>query len=130
MCKQQGGHSTNSKFILSLSAPKTLPIFMFWRGFSFLIVQFSNVSSVKGGNGSNSLSVADCAPLALKTTQARCAVVDKVEATKNLKRYNVELDKWLALERSLMTFDEMQTVDRKIETLKAWIKNIYKILHT
>ena len=50
-------------------------------------------------------------------------MVDKVEATKNLKRYNAELDKWLVLERSLMTFDEMQTVDRKIETLKAWIKN-------
>jgi hypothetical protein len=50
-------------------------------------------------------------------------VVDKVEATKNLKRYNAEFDKWLALEHSLMTREEMQTVDRKIETLKCWIRN-------
>ena len=55
-------------------------------------------------------------------------MVDKVEATKNLKRYNAELDKWLALERNLMTFDEMQVVDRKIETLKAWIKNLKGVL--
>ncbi|WP_407412479.1 hypothetical protein [Acinetobacter sp.] len=55
-------------------------------------------------------------------------MVDKVEATKNLKRYNAALDKWLALERSLRTFDEMQTVDRKIETLKAWIKNLRDVL--
>ena len=56
-------------------------------------------------------------------------MVDKVEATKNLKRYNAELDKWLALERNLMTFDEMQTVERKIETLKAWNKNLRLALH-
>lgn len=52
----------------------------------------------------------------------------KLKQQKNLKRYNAELDKWLALERSLMTFDEMQTVDRKIETLKAWIKNLKGVL--
>ncbi|WP_164709202.1 hypothetical protein [Acinetobacter sp. B51(2017)] len=46
-------------------------------------------------------------------------MVDKIEATKNLKRYNAELEKWLALERSVMTSEEMQTVDRKFETLKA-----------
>lgn len=55
-------------------------------------------------------------------------MVDKVEATKNLKRYNAELDKWQGLERCLMTRDEMQTVDRKIETLKHWIKNLRDML--
>lgn len=55
-------------------------------------------------------------------------MVDKVEANRNIKIYSTELEKWQSLSRGLMSRDEMQTVDRKIETLKHWIKNLRDML--
>ncbi|MCH7381623.1 MULTISPECIES: hypothetical protein [Acinetobacter] len=50
--------------------------------------------------------------------------MDKVEAKKNLKRYEDEIEKYQNLSRGLMTRDEMLMIDKKISQFKEWSKNI------
>lgn len=55
-------------------------------------------------------------------------MVDKVEANRNIKIYSTELEKWQSLSRGLMSRDEMQLVDKKIECLRGRISNLRSML--
>lgn len=55
-------------------------------------------------------------------------MVDKVEAKKNIERYETEITKWQSLSRTLMTRDEMMLADRKIAQLKEWSRNLRNTL--
>lgn len=50
--------------------------------------------------------------------------MDTIEARKNLKRYEAEIDKYHALSRGLMSRDEMILIDKKITQLKDWANNL------
>ncbi|WP_332605466.1 hypothetical protein [Acinetobacter sp. ESBL14] len=50
--------------------------------------------------------------------------MNTIEAKKNLKRYEAEIDKYQNLSRGLMSRDEMLVIDKKISQLKEWIKNL------
>ncbi len=50
--------------------------------------------------------------------------MDTIEARKNLKRYEAEIEKYQSLSRGLMSRDEMILVDKKITQLKEWCKAI------
>lgn len=54
--------------------------------------------------------------------------MDTIEAKKNLKRYEAEIEKYQGLSRGLMSRDEMIVVDRKISQLKEWAKSIRSML--
>lgn len=54
--------------------------------------------------------------------------MDKIEAAKNLKRFELEIDKYQSLSRGLMSRDEMIMVDKKITLLKEWSKSIKSML--
>lgn len=55
--------------------------------------------------------------------------MDTIEAKKNLKRYEAEIDKYQNLSRGLMTRDEMVVIDKKIAQLKLWAKNLRNELY-
>lgn len=55
--------------------------------------------------------------------------MDKIEAQKNLQRYEAEITKWQSLSRGLMSREEMMLADRKIAQFKEWSKNLRKMLH-
>ena len=55
--------------------------------------------------------------------------MDKTEALSNLKRYELEINKYQSLSRGLMTRDEMMLVDKKIAQLKERSKNLRNMLH-
>ncbi len=55
--------------------------------------------------------------------------MDTVEAKRNIERYEAEINKWQALSRGLMSRDEMMLVDKKINQLKEWSKNLRNMLH-
>ncbi|WP_165493502.1 hypothetical protein [Acinetobacter terrestris] len=50
--------------------------------------------------------------------------MDKVEAKRNIEKYETEITKWQALSR-----DEMIMVDRKIALLKERSKNLRNMLN-
>lgn len=50
--------------------------------------------------------------------------MDMFEAKKNLKKYEAEIDKYHALSRGLMSWDEMILIDKKITQLKEWANNL------
>jgi len=50
--------------------------------------------------------------------------MDTIEAKKNLKRYEAEIDKYQNLSRGLMSREEMLVIDKKIAQLKLWAKNL------
>ena len=54
--------------------------------------------------------------------------MDRTEALSNLKRYELEINKYQSLSRGLMTRDEMIVIDRKISQLKEWSKTIRSML--
>ena len=56
-------------------------------------------------------------------------MVDKVEAKKNIERYETEITKWQSLSRTLMTRDEMMLADKKINQLKEWSRNLRDMLN-
>ncbi|WP_165541321.1 hypothetical protein [Acinetobacter sp. ANC 4862] len=56
-------------------------------------------------------------------------MTDKVEVRRNIERYETEITKWLALSRGLISRDEMMLVDKKINQLKEWSKNLRNLLH-
>lgn len=56
-------------------------------------------------------------------------MVDKVEAKKNIERYETEIAKWQSLSRTLMTRDEMMLADKKINQLKEWSRNLRDMLN-
>lgn len=55
--------------------------------------------------------------------------MDTIEAKKNLKRYESEIDKYQNLSRGLMSRDEMLVIDKKIAQLKLWAKNLRNELY-
>lgn len=55
--------------------------------------------------------------------------MDAVEAKKNIERYEIEITKWQALSRGLMSRDEMMLVDKKINQLKEWSKNLRNMIN-
>ena len=55
--------------------------------------------------------------------------MDIVEAKRNIERYETEITKWQALSRRLMSRDEMMLVDKKINQLKEWSKNLRNMLN-
>ncbi|WP_171257917.1 hypothetical protein [Acinetobacter gyllenbergii] len=55
--------------------------------------------------------------------------MDTIEAKKNLKRYEDEIEKYQNLSRGLMTRDEMLMIDKKIAQLKLWAKNLRNELY-
>lgn len=54
--------------------------------------------------------------------------MDKIEAQKNLQRYEAEITKWQSLSRGLMSREEMMLADRKIAQFKEWSANIKQVL--
>ena len=54
--------------------------------------------------------------------------MDTIEANRNLKRYEAEIEKYQSLSRGLMTRDEMIVIDKKIAQLKEWSKAIRSVL--
>lgn len=119
-----------------ITAHKTLLILDTQQVFSFLILKWlslrllSHLATFSRYEG-NSLSVADRVPLALKTTKARCTVVDKVEARKNLN--NAEtievvlahlLNNYGGNAESFLraTKNELQNTRKRIDGLKALLK--------
>ena len=56
-------------------------------------------------------------------------MMDIVEAKRNIEKYEAEIAKWQALSRGLMSRDEMMLVDKKINQLKEWSKNLRNMLH-
>ncbi|EPF74993.1 hypothetical protein [Acinetobacter rudis] len=56
--------------------------------------------------------------------------MDKMEAQRNIERYESEISKWQALSRGLMSRDEMMLVDKKIGQLKEWTKNLRVMLNS
>ena len=59
----------------------------------------------------------------------RGETMDKVEAKRNIEKYETEITKWQALSRGLMSRDEMMLVDKKIAQLKERSKNLRNMLH-
>ena len=55
--------------------------------------------------------------------------MDRVEAKRNIEKYEAEITKWQALSRGLMSRDEMIMVDRKIALLKERSKNLRNMLN-
>lgn len=55
--------------------------------------------------------------------------MDRIEAKRNIERYEAEITKWQALSRGLMSRDEMIMVDRKIALLKERIANLRTALY-
>ncbi|NNH02207.1 hypothetical protein [Acinetobacter sp. ANC 5414] len=55
--------------------------------------------------------------------------MDKIEAKRNIEKYETEITKWQALSCGLMSRDEMILVDKKIHQLKEWTKNLRNMLH-
>ena len=55
--------------------------------------------------------------------------MDRVEAKRNIEKYETEITKWQALSRGLMSRDEMIMVDRKIALLKERSKNLRNMLN-
>ena len=55
--------------------------------------------------------------------------MDVIEAKRNIEKYEAEIAKWQALSRGLMSRDEMMLVDKKINQLKEWSKNLRNMLH-
>ena len=51
-----------------------------------------------------------------------------VEAKRNIEKYETEITKWQALSRGLMSRDEMMLVDKKINQLKEWSRNLRALL--
>ena len=54
----------------------------------------------------------------------KVGIMDKVEAKRNIEKYETEITKWQALSR-----DEMIMVDRKIALLKERSKNLRNMLN-
>ena len=59
----------------------------------------------------------------------RGETMDKVEAKRNIEKYETEITKWQALSRGLMSRDEMMLVDKTIAQLKERSKNLRNMLH-
>ncbi len=55
--------------------------------------------------------------------------MDRVEAKRNIERYETEITKWQALSRGLMSSDEMMLVDKKINQSKEGSKNLRNMLN-
>jgi hypothetical protein len=55
--------------------------------------------------------------------------MDIFEVKRNIEKYEAEITKWQALSRGLMSRDEMMLVDKKINQLKEWSKNLRNMLH-
>ena len=55
--------------------------------------------------------------------------MDRVEAKRNIEKYEAEITKWQALSRGLMSRDEMMLVDKKIAQFKERSKNLRNMLN-
>ena len=55
--------------------------------------------------------------------------MDRIEAKRNIEKYEAEITKWQALSRGLMSHDEMMLVDKKIAQFKERSKNLRNMLH-
>ena len=55
--------------------------------------------------------------------------MDRIEAKRNIEKYEAEITKWQALSRGLMSRDEMMLVDKKIAQFRERSKNLRNMLH-
>ena len=54
--------------------------------------------------------------------------MDRIEAKRNIEKYETEITKWQALSRGLMSRGEMMTIDGIMIRLKERIKNLRSAL--
>ena len=59
----------------------------------------------------------------------KVGIMDRIEAKRNIEKYETEITKWQALSRGLMSRDEMMLVDKKIAQFKERSKNLRNMLN-